>query len=161
MAREWHTEMKNALTVFVALAAVLVSGCGTIVNLCSGDPQVPLGGVQKDLEAFNTPSSTNLGTGKGAALIVLLLPTELCLSLVGDTLTLPLAIFIKRLGYPRDDGAAPASPGDDQPDRAPRVDAPGELPMREILNRIKNLSDDDRLLLESLAEPVATAPVQK
>jgi len=90
-------DVRKGVAAVVTLAAVFLSGCGTIMNLTSGDPEVPLGGVQKDLEAFDTPRAQPLCTGKAAALI---LPTELCLSVVGDTVTLPLAILIKRSGYP-------------------------------------------------------------
>jgi uncharacterized protein YceK len=153
--------MMKVMAAIAAVAAVSLSGCGTIANLCSGDPEVPLGGVQKDLEAFNTPCAMHAGTGKGAALIVLLLPTELCLSLVADTLTLPLAIFIKRSGYPRDDGRAAATPAAQEFSPAPPVDSRSEVHTREILNRVKNLSDSDRLFLESLGEPVANGPLRR
>jgi uncharacterized protein YceK len=153
--------MRKVLTAIAAVLAVSLSGCGTIANLCTGDPEVPLGGVQKDLEAFNTPRATPMGTGKGAALMVVLLPTELCLSLVGDTLTLPLAIFIKRSGYPRDDGAAPTNPADQKPAPAPPVDSQSEVPMQEILNQAKNLPDGDCLFLESLAKPAGAVRPQE
>jgi uncharacterized protein YceK len=158
--------MKNILPAIVASAAVLLSGCGTIVNLCSGDPEIPLGGVQKDLQVVDSPRASGFGTGKSAALVVLLIPVELCLSVVGDTLTLPLAIFIKRAGYPpRDnepvaasaprDGAAAPPPSAAATD-APKTetdDEPGpalsDSAVREILKRLKDTSATGRAALGS------------
>jgi uncharacterized protein YceK len=93
--------MRPALGLtFVATAAMLLSGCGTVRNLASGDPD-NYGGVQKDLADWQAA-----GTGRGlsgpaqgthswpmAVLLVAILPAELSLSFVGDTLTLPYVIY--------------------------------------------------------------------
>lgn len=78
------------------IAPLLTSGCGTIANLRSGDPEV-YGGVAKDVEFMMTPQT--LG-GEGDSAVLMLMAGEVGLSLVGDTLTLPLVICKRRI----DDG---------------------------------------------------------
>jgi uncharacterized protein YceK len=77
----------------ILMAAVLLSGvgCGTIANLASGNPEIPYGGVQKDLEWFAKPPSSWSG---GDGHIIFVLAAELGLSFVADTLTLPVALYI-------------------------------------------------------------------
>ena len=89
-----------------ALAAALLSGCGTIFNFASGDPEL-YGGVQNDLTFIQKPKETGPGVGSGKAAF-LLLPVELTLSLVADTLTLPLAVYLRQRDYAVDDQAVPA-----------------------------------------------------
>lgn len=78
----------------VLVASLLTSGCGTILNLRSGDPNV-YGGVAKDVEFIMTPQNLG-GEGGGDPAILMLMAGEVGLSLVGDTLTLPLVIRKKR-----------------------------------------------------------------
>jgi hypothetical protein len=97
----------------VAAVALLSGGCGTVCNLASGDPQVPFGGVQKDLETLQAPrsgSSRLSGSGKGAVVIVLLLPAELSLSFLGDTVTLPLAVWMRREDHDASADSATVNP---------------------------------------------------
>jgi uncharacterized protein YceK len=80
--------------VLVALTAVALGGCGTIRNLASGDPDI-YGGVQKDVQLIQTPQSVK-GVGVNPMTLALFAPADLCLSLAGDTLTLPLAIYLRQ-----------------------------------------------------------------
>jgi uncharacterized protein YceK len=88
------------LVVVLVLCVALEAGCGTICNLTSGNPEVPFGGVQKDLEVLQTPRTDggrlSNPSGKGAPAIFLaaLLPAELVLSGVSDMVTLPLALYL-------------------------------------------------------------------
>jgi hypothetical protein len=117
-----------------ALAGVLPCGCGTICNLASGDPQVPYGGVQKDLEHIETPSDHSLGSsrGKAGAVVLAVLPVELGLSFVGDWVTLPLAVYLRQDRGDRQaarppDLSAPclgATLGPTEPDDPPSPDTP-------------------------------------
>ena len=75
--------------------AVLLSGCGTAFNLASEDPD-NYGGVQRDLDLANrTGSLGNGGTGKEAVGRLALYGADVGLSFVGDTLTLPLAAYLR------------------------------------------------------------------
>ena len=77
-------------TVLLALAALVVSGCGTIANLQTGKPDL-YGGVQHDVQLLETPRPQPQGIGI-RNLGALVLFVDLPLSVVGDTLTIPLAI---------------------------------------------------------------------
>jgi uncharacterized protein YceK len=87
--------MAIARTVaLVALATALLSGCGTVVNFAKGDPQI-YGGAQKDVEFCLTPN--NLGnSGPGAIVILGVLIADMGVSLVADTLTLPLIFYLNQ-----------------------------------------------------------------
>jgi uncharacterized protein YceK len=86
--------IKQAISAILMAAALLCGiGCGTIANLASGNPEVPYGGVQKDLTWLATPTSNEWGAG-GSPAVVFILAAELGLSFVADTLTLPLALYI-------------------------------------------------------------------
>jgi uncharacterized protein YceK len=82
--------------VLLTVATVWFSGCGTICNFASGDPEVPFGGVQKDLKYFQTPRSEGPSGETAAKAALILLPAELCLSFIADTLTMPLAICLRQ-----------------------------------------------------------------
>jgi uncharacterized protein YceK len=87
---------KTRAAGLLALAAVWQAGCGTIVNFAQGDPDI-YGGVQKDIQFIETPRKQG-GGGVGVntgMLLAVLAPLDTCLSLVGDTLTLPLAICLR------------------------------------------------------------------
>ncbi|HWY88386.1 MAG TPA: YceK/YidQ family lipoprotein [Gemmataceae bacterium] len=101
--------MKAALDLlFMALIGASSAGCGTICNLAGGiahpdsEPRV-FGGFIKDVEiiesAVSKPSQQylqNQGAGEGAGYavvaIVALASVDPVLSLVADTLTLPITI---------------------------------------------------------------------
>ena len=73
------------------LAALVASGCGTVANLKTGEPEL-YGGVQKDVQLLETPHTPEQGVGI-RNLGPLVLFVDLPLSFVGDTLTMPLAIY--------------------------------------------------------------------
>lgn len=102
----------------VLVTTLLTSGCGTILNLRSGDPEV-YGGVAKDLEFIMTPQAGE-GGGGGSPGVLMLIAGEVGLSLIGDTLTLPVVIRKKRI----DDGYF------DQ-----HTSAPGETARPHVLRR--------------------------
>jgi uncharacterized protein YceK len=81
-----------ALTV---IASLMTSRCGTVLNLRSGDPDV-YGGVQKDWKFFMTP--VNTVPCNGEAFFALIVAADAGLSLIADTLTLPLVIHMRHDG---------------------------------------------------------------
>ena len=87
--------MNKVSIAALAMIAILSNGCGTICNLKSGDPEV-YGGIRKDVDYMMTPpaSGNNQASGSGgsAAGILVILTAEMGLSLVADTLTLPLVV---------------------------------------------------------------------
>jgi Protein of unknown function (DUF1375) len=99
--------MKRALSVAMAVCiGVFSGGCGTVCNTAGGvlhpdeEPRV-YGGVQRDLEGNlyclklgSQPlhEGCTLSDGKGAVLLLALVPVEFGLTFVGDTLTLPITI---------------------------------------------------------------------
>jgi uncharacterized protein YceK len=91
----------------VVIPAFLASGCGTMCNLSSRDPDV-YGGVQKDVNYIQTPRGANfvatpssaglpnIGVNKGGPFLLALVLADTGLSLVGDTLTLPVVLLMRR-----------------------------------------------------------------
>jgi uncharacterized protein YceK len=79
------------LTVPLLLFALSACGCGTIANLKTGEPDF-YGGVQNDIQWLATPSRQPEGIGF-ANLGFLTLFVDLPLSIIGDTLTMPIAIY--------------------------------------------------------------------
>ena len=77
--------------VLVGISAFLASGCGTIANLKTEQPEL-YGGVQKDLQLLETPRTEPSGIGI-RNLGPLVLFVDLPLSFIADTLTLPIAIY--------------------------------------------------------------------
>src|SRR5262249_55396562 len=64
-------------------------------NLAEGEPEV-YGGALKDAQLFVAPSAGEKeAAGRGAPLLPLLALGDLPLSLVGDTPTLPLAVYLR------------------------------------------------------------------
>src|SRR5262245_6601978 len=102
--------------LLAASAVVLSSGCGTVWNLTlnSRGPEI-YGGVQKDIEVIMTPASGVPGSNlqvlhnQAALLVFALIPAEVCLSFVGDSLTLPLVVYLAHREYCRDN-AGPGKP---------------------------------------------------
>jgi hypothetical protein len=83
---------RTILAAMLALCGFSASGCGTIGNLASGNPDVPFGGVQRDIALVEKPRETPSGIGLVPSMLVFILPVEMSLSVVGDVVTLPLAI---------------------------------------------------------------------
>jgi uncharacterized protein YceK len=92
------------ITVLLAISAISMSGCGTIANLQTGKPDF-YGGVQKDVELLQTPRPQPQGIGI-RNLGALVLFVDLPLSVVGDTLTMPLAIYEWHRGEGNTDSVA-------------------------------------------------------
>jgi hypothetical protein len=110
--------MKNAWTALAAGVLVSLNGCGTIMNLASRDPVVPFGGVQKDVEVLqpSRPLTQSGDAGQGPVVIIAFAAAELCLSAVGDVLTLPVALWICNARDARD-GTCSRTSGPDEPAR--------------------------------------------
>ncbi len=91
---------RTGIGAILALAAALCSGCGTVFNLTDGvfqpnaDPEDSgpkvYGGVKADFDYFAGGQTTGLDVSKASAV---LLVAELPMTLIGDTLTLPIAIW--------------------------------------------------------------------
>ncbi len=98
--------MKRAwIAALAAIAAVSPGGCGTICNFAHGDPDI-YGGVQKDVELLQTPRTATGGGvsfNKGGPVFAVLLTGDVALSLVADTLTLPLAIYMRQNEHSSED----------------------------------------------------------
>jgi uncharacterized protein YceK len=111
------------ITVPLAIAALLAGGCGTIANLKTGKPDF-YGGVQKDVQFLGTPRPQPAGIGI-SNLGALVLLVDLPLSVVGDTLTMPLAIYEWHRGGAHSDttdpvgGGGTAAPATSHPDNGP------------------------------------------
>jgi uncharacterized protein YceK len=91
---------KTQIAAFVAFAT-LASGCGTVANLKTGEPEL-YGGVQHDVQTLQTPREQPSGVGINN-LPPLILFVDLPLCAVADTLTLPLAIYEWHRGDGRTD----------------------------------------------------------
>jgi uncharacterized protein YceK len=83
----------------LACVGIFTCGCGTVFNLTSGDPDV-YGGIQKDVTYIQTPhnatvSVTGIGRWMGA-FPLLLVAADAGLSVVADTVTLPLVILMRQ-----------------------------------------------------------------
>jgi uncharacterized protein YceK len=102
----------------VALAVLSASGCGTVCNLASGDPQI-YGGPQADIMMALTPAHGAGDTppsparegdataeGFNGSWPFLLVLADIPLSLVGDTMTLPLTVYLRQNKHPKPDRAA-------------------------------------------------------
>jgi uncharacterized protein YceK len=107
--------MRYFIAWLATALVTLTSGCGTVCNLVSEEPQV-YGGVKRDLGvaagAGHLPaSSPSLGPsdGKGALVLLAFCGAELGASFVGDTLSLPWLLY--------------------QDNRDPRFDLFGEEPV--------------------------------
>jgi hypothetical protein len=94
---------RSPIAVVLAFAALCANGCGTIWNLSRGSDMQPYGGVRRWGSDHESKASTgdNHGFSPGPALSIALLgpmlvvmATEVCLTLVGDTLTLPLTCYV-------------------------------------------------------------------
>jgi uncharacterized protein YceK len=89
--------MKMKGILLLAMSAVCLTGCGTVCNLASKDPQ-PYGGLAKDVDWFETPHSANGGSSsRGGAILLGLCGCEFASSGVADTLTFPLILCYEAL----------------------------------------------------------------
>jgi hypothetical protein len=95
--------MKRILLLGLAIALGSLNGCGTTCNLAGGfthpetEPRV-YGGVQRDLEFVDDMVQKGKPIGSDPKAVVVLVPfalAEAILSLVGDTLTLPITIYLQ------------------------------------------------------------------
>jgi uncharacterized protein YceK len=97
--------MSARIAVLLCISAYALSGCGTIANLSTGEPDL-YGGVQKDIQLLQTPATPPTGIGiRNLGQLVLFVDLPLCF--VGDTLTLPIAIFELQRGGPQVDTSGP------------------------------------------------------
>ena len=91
------------------------------------------------LHGMNMTSVSSNSSGKGGMLILALVPVELSLSLVGDTLTLPLAIYLKRAGYSKDNETAAAGNNQDAANGAnPAAPADAPVPPGTVQELVSN-----------------------
>ena len=81
--------LNRQMALVLAMAAAWAGGCGTICNLISEEPKMPLGGVQADIEYMMSPKKDSPGSstssGKGPAIFLALVCADMTLSAVGDT----------------------------------------------------------------------------
>jgi hypothetical protein len=95
---------RTHFALFVLLAAVMASGCGTVCNLASDDP-TKFGGVDHDpLFVRERKPELEARSAQGAVgkllLVGLIYSTEFCLDLAGDTLTFPIAYLLTVADHP-------------------------------------------------------------
>jgi uncharacterized protein YceK len=125
----------RAAAVPVALAAVLVGGCGTVSNVFSStvlsEPGKfgqfePYGGVKEDLDRVQTLKAPDwsardrreLARAFDAAGTILFVVLDLPLSAIGDTLTLPFALSPPpRPGWLEEKRSAHEASGTDAPEK--------------------------------------------
>jgi uncharacterized protein YceK len=93
--------MRKSLALLVA---AFLSGCGTVRNLASSDPE-PYGGVVKDGQFFSLFGKPAGPITHPAGVVVLAALYGACLgevgaSFVGDTLTLPITRAIEARNHP-------------------------------------------------------------
>jgi hypothetical protein len=100
---------RTCLAALAALGVLSLTGCGTVLNLASHDPQI-YGGVLGDLTAVGTPRSSASGGGKGGAVVLALVFADACVSFAADTLTLPLVCFLETRNDSRSRPADPPPP---------------------------------------------------
>ncbi len=89
---------RSPIAIIFALAALWLSGCGTIQNLRSGEDMTPYGGLIKDspgqmLLALDGPQQFH-GSPLGIIVVVPIAVGEVCLTCIGDTLTLPVTCYV-------------------------------------------------------------------
>lgn len=99
MGEDWLCTMKSALcTAIVGCCLVVLSGCGTFGNLFrmeTGQTNVVYGGVRSDLSLLRG-SWAATAAGPDAWFRRVILSTDLVLSAVADTVTLPYTIPLER-----------------------------------------------------------------
>lgn len=121
--------MNHRATFLLALAVFSLAGCGTVCNFAIAPFSEPdghkfpavYGGVQLDAAVMSSKSqlvdlSGIHGEGPAAAVVIGCVLAEFPLTFIGDTLTLPITLWIERRrnAAPNElhgTGAAPAEPG--------------------------------------------------
>ena len=106
--------MKKSLTILFTIAALLLQGCGSVANLVSEDPQ-NYGGVERDLRWLGSTSEKPVVSSPDPqskhpafpVFVLALIPTEVALSAMIDTLALPYTIHQNRKGHQDDDRPTP------------------------------------------------------
>jgi hypothetical protein len=109
---------KASFAASLAFFAVCMTGCGTVRNLASDDPAV-YGGVAKECESLcngwspgSSPYHMNQsGGGAQAVGMLLVVPAliigvpvaDISVNFVGDTLTMPIAMYLQRKRHGNDD----------------------------------------------------------
>jgi uncharacterized protein YceK len=85
--------MPRSLTVACLAVALVLGGCGTILNLKSPNPEI-YGGVAKDIEYASTshPATPSSSVQIEKRSLFLLWVADFGLSAVGDTLTIPVVL---------------------------------------------------------------------
>ncbi len=101
------------VAVLAAVAVVMPAGCGTICNFAHGDPDI-YGGVQRDIEILQAPLFANSGSSlhlsggvQTAAIVAAICGGDVIVSFIADTLTLPLAIFMRHEDHSGDETGSP------------------------------------------------------
>jgi uncharacterized protein YceK len=86
--------MKMKVFTLMAVSAICLTGCGTVFNLASKEPQ-PYGGLANDIKVVAAPHlPAGSASSAGALAMVLALGAgEFCASAVADTLTFPFILF--------------------------------------------------------------------
>jgi uncharacterized protein YceK len=120
--------MKNGAAFLLALALFALAGCGTVCNFAVAPFSEPdghkfpavYGGVQLDAAVMSSKSQlVDLngihGEGPAAAVLIGCVLAEFPLTFIGDTLTLPITLWIERRRNAARDGlhgtgAAPVEP---------------------------------------------------
>jgi uncharacterized protein YceK len=129
---------RTARTVVLAISALSLTGCGTICNLASKDPQV-YGGPAKDFEVVQYFHGCG---GIGGAVVLV---SDMCISLVGDTLTLPILLYRRERLSAREEQVYYLTVGEDNP---VRLDSPTTAPaavdeFRPIIGNQENATSQD------------------
>lgn len=115
--------MVRTLTFPVVFLASLLSGGGTVVNFVQQDHDKTFGGVQQDMDFIDqlvNADSPIMSTGSGGSpwMVVLVVApfVDLPLSILGDTLTFPIARWLDDQRVPR--RLAPPPLVNPEPDRS-------------------------------------------
>ena len=96
--------MKRIGFFLLAICAVCLSGCGTICNFASGDPQ-PYGGLTRDMDRVGSGQQGGGGHISSPLAIPILLGLgagELVATSIADTLTMPYFIISRQAEIKRD-----------------------------------------------------------
>jgi uncharacterized protein YceK len=153
--------MRPARGLMIAVTAALLSGCGTVCNFAGGDPEV-YGGVQKDLAFVQSPrtSPPPVGVNRGGPVFLGLVVADVFLSAVTDTLTLPLAVYLRQ-NERHEAGATVPTGGSDNPGGPAAGDRPGPLDWGDGESwRARRLAQPERLEAPAGGPAPSTPPQQ-
>jgi uncharacterized protein YceK len=96
------------LRMVVVLAALSLSGCGTVCNFRSGNPEI-YGGIEKDVQYLMKPRTEPVSGQKGGPFLLALWCADVTCCALADTLTLPLIVCLERRKR-QEDSQGSASP---------------------------------------------------